>query len=265
MANALISYPTDNPISLATITVNTGTEDPDYPISEGAKGTEPGKRGKFTGTTGSFVMDFGTAQSIAIWGMPDYYISAGAVVRIQGNATDSWGAPTLSAAITIPAHHPDGFPLGVLKDLTGVAHSFRYWRLVVESGNSVPIQIGQVWPLATKRLLIQNVRFGLRFFDEFPQIQHETDFLWEHIYPYGTNRPGWIGQIKATIGDGAPEQFEEWQYSAGMSGWFFFSVDPEDELGGVYRFNSPRYEREFIYNDDTINFELRAQSRGLRP
>lgn len=271
MANAIFGPGSENQIPLATITSSVGTQDPDYPLDGltpagipcGIKQAMP--RAKFTTTTADAIMDFGSAKSVPIFGMPDYYITAGAVVKIQGNATNTWGSPSLSQMITIPAHQRNGFPIGVFKDLSGGSHSFRYWRLVVESGNSVNVQLGQFWMMSTKRTLIQNVRWGVKPTNMIQQVEHETDGGVEHIYPFGTQREDMTAQIKTSLGDGAIAQFEDWYYDGSKSGYFLFILDPDSPKSRVCRFHMD-YGREYTtYNDDTVDLVLRERSRGLRP
>jgi len=265
MANALITYPSENRVDdIVALTVDLGTEDTEYPILDGVQNVSPGRWGKFTGNTGGFVMDFGSAVAIPIFGIPLYHASAGATITIQANSSVSWGSPPLSATITVPAYRRNGFPHGIFKDLSGAAHTYRYWRLSIMAGSSVPVQFGWLWLAASKRNLVQNVRFGLVEKNEDPSIIHETDFLWETNYPFGTTRMSFVGELRTTIDDGAEEQYQDWTDDAGHTEFHLFSHFPESERCWLVR-HSADYQLTRQYNDDTIPVSLLERAKGLRP
>lgn len=58
-------------------------------------------------------------------------ISSGATVKIQGNATDSWGAPSVDETITYQAGT-------MFRYLTTTPRSFRYWRLLITGDSANP-------------------------------------------------------------------------------------------------------------------------------
>ena len=60
----------------------------------------PAKPAKLTTTTGAWRWDFGGAKQLDVAAIIHHNLTAGLNVRIQGNATDAWGAPSLDQATT---------------------------------------------------------------------------------------------------------------------------------------------------------------------
>lgn len=89
-------------------------------------------------TTATIVFNPGgpvTVNSISIAG---HNISSGATIKFQGNATDSWGGPTIDETLTWSA--------GIInKDFTG--DTLDYWRLhIIDAGNTDTfIKLGRVY------------------------------------------------------------------------------------------------------------------------
>lgn len=83
------------------------------------------------------VLDAGAPISVDTVAILGHNITAAATITLEGNATDSWGAPTVSETV---AHQP-----GVMLHAFTSA-SLRYWRLsVTDTGNPAGfIEIGRV-------------------------------------------------------------------------------------------------------------------------
>lgn len=188
--------PSENVASLATIVAT--TEDADYP-AENLADLNPGKPAKLAGTSGTFVFDFGAPQRIDLVALWHHNLDAGLSVLFQGNATDSWGTPSLSAAVTIPALAADGYPVCPFKDLTGVTGyttaGFRFWRLVVVGTNSVPVAIGDLWLAEIKRTFDDAIDREAENVEDHPVIEHETDFEIPLVYDLGVR----LRQLRATV------------------------------------------------------------------
>lgn len=196
----LYSRYSDNVAPNATPSVDTGTEDTAYPAAN-LVDRDPGKPAKLTTTTGSYLWDFGSAQRVDLFGLIHHNLTAGLDVKIQANATNAWGSPTVSAAVTIPALPGDGYNVNPFVDLTGVAGyssgGFRYWRLLINTANANPVAIGEVWLGTTKRTMAW-VLYGIEFVDAFPMIEHRTDFLVSHVYSFGVRNRRVTGLVRMT-------------------------------------------------------------------
>lgn len=90
-------------------------------------------------TTATIVFDAGSAVTVNSIDIANHNISSGVTTfKIQGNATDAWGAPSVDETVT--------WASGVInKDFTG--GSYRYWRLhIIDAGNSDGyIKLGRVF------------------------------------------------------------------------------------------------------------------------
>src|SRR4051812_22337747 len=113
--NFIYQKPTDNVADAGVVAVNTGAADATYPASY-LTDKNPARPAKLTGTTGSWVWTFAAPQRLDLVALIHHNLTAGLDVKIQGNATNVWGAPTLSQAITIPAYRGD-FPTNPWLDL----------------------------------------------------------------------------------------------------------------------------------------------------
>lgn len=201
-AQALLVYarPSDNVIANAT-TVTPSTEATGYEVENLWDGN-PAKPWKATATTANIVFDFGSAQSLDWAALIHHNLTAGLEVRLQGNAADSWGAPTLNQTFTIPAYDQDGFPVNPWLDLSSIgSRSFRYWRFVVVGTNAANVAVGEMWLVATKRALVKGVRVGYNYSRRRPLIEHVTDYGVSTIYDLGAKLRKWTGEIETTAAD----------------------------------------------------------------
>jgi len=187
MIEVLLQYPSDNVAgSYATTGVNSGTEDVDYPSAYLADG-RPGRPAKLTTTSGSWVFSFGSAQRIDVVALGAHNLTA---ATLEGNATNAWGSPSFSAALTIPSNTADGHSVNAWRDLTLAsgysAGGFQYWRLVVSS--DVPCAVGEVWLGATRRVAVRGYKWEFTLSEKLATIAHETEFLIPHVYALGSRQ-----------------------------------------------------------------------------
>lgn len=178
-------YPADNVASgYATIGVQAGTEDVDYPAAYLADG-RPGRPAKLTTTLGAWVWAFAAAQRIDLIALGPHNLTA---ATLEGNATNVWTAPTFSAALTIPSASEDGHSVNAWRDLTAApgyaVGGFQYWRLVVSG--SVPCAVGEVWLGALRRVTAHPYQWGFTDGESHPTIAHETEFGVPLVYALGS-------------------------------------------------------------------------------
>jgi hypothetical protein len=189
MGRALYATWTDNVAPNATVVaVGTGTVDPAYPATN-INNQVLALPAKLLTTTGSWTFTFAAQQRVDLVAIPHHNLTAGLEVRIQGNATDSWGSPSLNTTITIPAYRGDGFPPGAWKDLTGVSgyttNGYQYWRLIVVGVNAANVAISELYLVAQKRTLNPNINWGVQFNESRPIIENRSDFGVATIYDLG--------------------------------------------------------------------------------
>ena len=188
----------------ATITVNTGTEDTDYPKANLVDGYvwQPAK---LTTKTGSWVVNFGSAQRVDVASIAYHNLDGGLAVKLQANASDSWGSPTIDATFTIPGATADGKTSMPWLDVTGVTGyatgGFQYWRLLVSGTNTSNVSVGELGLWTPKRTVGRGVRPSFKTQDEFREIRHETEYGVIHRYRLGVRRRHWTGTVTASQAD----------------------------------------------------------------
>jgi len=183
----LYQYPSDNVApTYATIGVNTGSEDADYPAAYLADG-RPGRPAKLTTTSGSWVFAFAAPTRIDLVALGAHNITA---ATLEGNATNAWGGPTFSQALTIPAATADGHTAHAWLDLTTKTGysvgGFQFWRLVVSG--PVACAVGELWLGSTVRQTARAYALGFSIGETQPTIQHQTEFLIPLVYALGSRQ-----------------------------------------------------------------------------
>lgn len=188
MANFHFFHPLDNVAGNATLSTSL-TVDANYPLVNAtdltyAKIASPARVSELTG---SFVFDFGSAQrmdAIVLW----HNFDAGLACSWQMNAANSWGAPTVSASLTIPSKRADDYTVKAYKDLTGVSGystgGFRYARLNVTGTNSFGLGF-KVLVFSRIRQTTRNFNYGVNWTETQANIEMSTDGLIPWAYSLG--------------------------------------------------------------------------------
>jgi hypothetical protein len=265
MAKLVYSHPGDDVVDNAAL-VTPSSQVVEYPVENLWDGN-PAKPWKSTQTSPNIVWDFGSAQTLDLVAIVHHNLDAGLNVRIQGNATDSWGSPTLDQAITIPAYDPDPvlpWPVNPFKDLTGIgSRSFRFWRLAVVGANSVNVQLGEFKMLVPKRELVHNVLWGVEDGIERPLIEHVTDYLVSTIYQLGARVASLSGEIETSdAGIAAIEAW--WDACGGRAVPTLVIPDPAINRCYLMRWkDTTRAVQRVFTNDNRIRLTLAEVSRGL--
>lgn len=259
-AHLIYQWPTDQRLS-GSVTITPSSADAAYPVAN-LYDSNPAKPFKLDATAGNIVFDFGSAVAIQLAAIVHHNLDAALDVRLQGNASNAWGAPSLDQAVTIPPDEADGFPVNPWVDLTGGSHTFRYWRLVFPT-NSVPVQIGQLWLGAAKRSLVNNIQWGFAEKVDRRLIEHVTDYGVSTIYDLGAKVKSWSPTVRTTdAGIAAIEQW--WDACHGRALPTLVVLDPAVNDARLVRFTEPAREitRQYL-QDHVIQFGLREVSRGL--
>ena len=89
-------------------------------------------------TTATIVFDALTAVKVDSVVIANHNMVTGGTFKVQGNATDSWGAPTVDETITFASGN-------MTKQFTG--GTLRYWRISIVNATNPDgfISIGRVW------------------------------------------------------------------------------------------------------------------------
>lgn len=156
--------PSDIVTSLAVVTASGSiSADPQYGFPA-LYDTQPAKPLKFE-TTGPIrlVFDFGEAQRVDAFAMPNHNLDALSACVVALNNTDSWGSPTCIAAMVTGADHLDGHVASPWADFTTASGysiaGFRYVSLFVPA-QTANIKIGETLIMANLRRFNHEPQFG---------------------------------------------------------------------------------------------------------
>lgn len=260
----------------ATITAAGGTvsTDANYGLTSLYDGN-PAKPCKFTTDSATLLFDFTSAQRLDAVAIPHHNIDAGVSVTIQGNATNSWGSPSLSVPLTIYPHDFDGHVQRAWVDLTTktgyTVTGYRYWRLVIGT-NSVAVQLGEVLLISILSQLERGAQGDIQIRINRKYVPAvETDAGVEWIYERDVKQAEIVGTIVGTLQD--YEDVKELLDDAhGRSRGFFFVLDSEVEhYDGLYvratqdMCDAFGASRPTEYLDGVVQFTwgVREISRGL--
>jgi hypothetical protein len=193
----LLQYPGDNIASeYATIGVQSGTEDGDYPAAYLVDG-RLARPAKLTTTSGAWVIEFANARRVDVVALGPHNLQA---VTIEANATNVWTSPAFSAALTISAVSHDGQSVNAWRDLTGVTgyseSGFKYWRIVVSG--AWPCALGEIWLGEYKRTPDRTYQWGWDVEETHATISHLTEFLVPHVYALGSRQRRMRVNFRAT-------------------------------------------------------------------
>jgi hypothetical protein len=126
-----------NYADIATLTE--GTQNPYFPV-ENLQDVDKDKVYKDLGTTTSWsvVFDCLTAVSVTSCILFNHNLTGTETdIKVEGNATNSWGSPSVSETLTYAADT-------ILKNFTG--GSYRYWRITFTKANATDIRsVGRVY------------------------------------------------------------------------------------------------------------------------
>lgn len=264
MANILYSLPSDNIAAEVTPTVDEGTVDPDYPVAN-LVDLNPARPCKLSTQTGAFLWNFGSAHAIDLIAIINHNLDAGLTVYLQGNASDSWGAPSINHAITIPTWWEDGMPVNPLLDISDITNrSFQYWRLVVSGTNTSPVRIGNVMLLTTARRVPCNIRWGFSVIENRPIVEHVTDYRVSTIYSYGISQRTVAGNMALT--EAGVTSLRSWFRACGGRALpFLFQLEGGDINDcWLARFTTTTLEFKHEFTDyNTLSIGFEEVGRGL--
>jgi hypothetical protein len=266
MALFLYQRPTDNVAPNATVTVDSGTGDPDYPPSY-LTDLAPGRPAKLTTTSGRWVFDFGSAQRVDLAALIHHNLTGGLNVRLRGNATNAWGAPTLDIAFTVANAYLDNWRANPWIDVTATVpvaanRTFRYWAVDIVGVNGAAVQIGEVWLGAEKRAMLRGPNWGSDRGELRPMVRHETDYGVELLYDRGAKIR--TVNLTAQVTDAELGNLKNvWDAARGASRPFL--VVPADDADDAWfvRFNQDewKYTRR-TRNENELSLALREVGRG---
>lgn len=261
---------------LAT-SITASAPDPVYP-AENLISEDPAKPAKLTTSDGNWVLGFDSKVAPAGVSLWHQYLDEGlSGVTIEGNDTDSWGAPSFSQTFTIPAKRFDGptyqkwtiapfMVLDPLPDPTG----YLFWRLSITGTNSQPIAIGRLFGPSILHRVTAFFNPNIPQSDEQTGIEQETElFVNNFVVIGGPRRSMQCVLIGTDVNAGtAPVQeaadFRKlYESSEGMAHPFLW-VPFEDNDGWPVKFETHTSPRTLEVDGSQIwEFAVRETSRGL--
>lgn len=262
----------DNVAKNATITIETGGAAPTGYEATNLVDDNPAKVAKISATTGAWLFDFGSAQRVDLIALIHHDFDAGADVKIQGNASNSWGTPSFEASLTIPTWIAAGttrrWPVNPYLDLTGQsgysASGFRYWRLVITS-NSQNLELGQVWMSPTIRQFVRNHRWDYGVERQRLLTENQTAFGVSTAYTRLTDRYRQSFVINATNAD-ATDLRAQWADVDGRTYPWLWVPDPTVNACYLVRWASDSIQETHTFvNYRTFELAVEEVARGLRP
>jgi len=165
----------ENEIEKTGVVITTFSENPDYPASTAFLDTRLSRVYRSVDNTAEWVkFDLLTPKTIKYVSILAHNLSAAATVIIEGNATDSWGAPSYTKTLTITDD---------IAESVGT-QSYRWWRVTIadaantdtyieiskiflcsfllmpgmETGQVVPLKSDSTYTLSSTRQLYGNMR-----------------------------------------------------------------------------------------------------------
>lgn len=177
-----------------TATITPSTESPFFPASN-LQNQLRSKRFRTTSkTTQNIVFDFGSAKSVNSFVMllpkeGDINLTESATIKIQANATNSWGSPSVDQTLTYDSDFRQ------LSYFWSSNQTYRYWRLTVSDTSAVSdyVEISKVilgvsvdMPGIQNGFKLEKVdgtkkisnEYGTGYFDEYP-ILKSMKFDWK--------------------------------------------------------------------------------------
>ena len=130
----------DNLIDASTAVITSSSETTDLPNDnvQHPLRTKVWRTGTATAAE-TITFDFGSAQSVQAFAALDHTLTAGdTLIKIQGNATDSWGAPSVNVALSYNADE--------LAYYWGSGQSYRWWRFIfTKSASGETRDVGRIF------------------------------------------------------------------------------------------------------------------------
>ena len=281
--NTIYNHLEDEVARLATITIETGPAvsppDDDYGPAT-LVDDNPAKVAKIDDTSGAWLFEYDAKQIIKVIALIHHNFressssgSPAISVRIEGNNTNSWGAPSFSAEFTIPPWFGVGTrrwpvnPWLVLTELPGYDPAgFFFWRLVIEN-NDQNLQLGQVWFGQEIRRFDPDLRWGGRYDPYKPKIENMTAFEVDTTYPRGTTVWYQEGELDATDDLAAALERHWYDVEGGARPWLLIPSGPI-AANRAYLVRYAVDARQMAWNFEHLHemrLAFREKGRGLRP
>jgi hypothetical protein len=249
---------------IRSITAQGATVDPEYPLLN-LVDDNPAKPGKLAGKSGSILFDFGSPRRIDLVSLIHHNLTTGLPVFVQANGTDTWGAPSVNAPMTIPTYRQDGYPVNPFLNVTEAvgwnATGYRFWRISFAGLNATNIAIGEIWMGRTIRILDPNVNWGESRDEERKIIEHKTDYGVSTIYDLGITQRTLQGTLANTPDLQRTEVQDWWRNCRGRVRPFLLIPSGTENEAWLVRWKDLKLAYKYDFLDQTT-FELAFEEVG---
>lgn len=176
----MITFMCQNLIYNSTLTPS--TVNAQYPVSN-LKNDFRTKVWRSTSNSDNLVIDLGSTEDIdSICVSPNWQDGFGVTaITIQGNATDSWGSPAFSEAMTLDTTF--GHAISVFSS----TQSYRFWRLVVTSTLGY-CELANIYIGAKTELTTNGVGYNWSYSNKDLVRSESTIYGQEYFDDYGTRK-----------------------------------------------------------------------------
>ena len=262
MASLIYDFPSDKQTGTWT---SDGTVDTSYPLTN-IDDERPWKPVKFTVNPTRIKCDRGSAKRTDVVSFIHCNFDAGAVIKVQFNATDAWGGPTVNQTLTIPAVAEDGQPGNPFIDFTDkagyTASGLRWLSIEITSGQSTLLSLGLVRVSGLKRQPDPNIAHDV--------VKREWHEVLEPIrfglgYGLGTRNRQWAGAFRYRT-EAQFTSLLSWSRAA-YGPWkpFLFILDPSVNESAWVKWDGPLFESTYTYLKQTVSIIFNEVLRGLKP
>lgn len=184
-----------------------------------------------TATTDDLIGTFGAAQRVD-WLVLWHNLSASlANVKVEMNAANSWGSPTISIPITVPAKRKNGHTQKIFVDLTAAAGyttaGKQYIRVHMGTANSAPVGL-KVMAFSNKRNFGKHVRVGFKPQRQLMGIELTSEIGHTWAYDKKAAPRLLIGQLDLT--DSGLASLIDWYEDSAFKLTALAAVDPQYPL-----------------------------------
>ena len=251
-----------NVIKTALGALTASTEETDYDVIN-LRTDNYANVWRSTGDAAEWVkVDLNSAQTIKACALGNVNLTSAATVTLEGHATDSWGAPSFSEAIT--ATSLDGVRRNLYHKLSS-SQSYRWWRITFAdaANQDTRIEIGE-WSLGEHVEMTDSFDAAVAITHNFANTEHVTeqgqsyvysrdrgaqlDLSWTHVQTAARNEL--LALFRAVKGNAIP---------------FFFVYDPDNpaEAYFVRMTTAGIVEQKIDYGIYSMSVSLIEQPPGL--
>lgn len=151
-------------------------------------------------TSHNVVNDFVIGVQIDTVFLGNVNLTSSSTVTIQGNATDSWGAPSFSEVLTVSGLGQDPKHRNLYHELSS-AQTFRFFRLLISDTTNPDgfYEIGEWW-IGLRVALAANQQHEIQHTQTFERnnIENVTEYMQKYVYTRAERRVFRIKWEKAT-------------------------------------------------------------------